>query len=66
MPYHQFQIEKKGAKVKYSDQLRQMSPKDQGVEKSLIVYDLTPPGIKLQILLLCLHTFFKEVEGRSC
>ena len=24
------------------------------------------PGIKLQILLLCLHTFLTEVVGRSC
>ena len=24
------------------------------------------PGIKLKILLLCFHTFLKEVVGRSC
>ena len=24
------------------------------------------PGIKLQILLLCFHTFLTEVVGRSC
>ena len=24
------------------------------------------PGVKLQILLLCFHTFLTEVVGRSC
>ena len=33
-----------------------------------VVYTVNPlsPSIKLQILLLCFHTFLTEVVGRSC
>ena len=36
MPYHQFQIDEKGVKVRYSDPQYQMPRKDQGAAKSLI------------------------------
>ena len=40
MPYHQFQIDEKGVKVRYSDPQYQMPRKDQGAAKSLIFSDL--------------------------
>ena len=30
------------------------------------VFNPLSPGVKLQILLLCFHTFLTEVVGRSC
>ena len=40
MPYHQFQIDDKGVKVRYSDPQYQMPRKDQGAAQSLIFSDL--------------------------
>ena len=36
-----------------------------GVSRRVPVKPLSP-GVKLQILLLCFHTFLAEVVGRSC
>ena len=40
MPYHQFQIDEKGVKLRYNDPQYQMPRKDQGVAQSLIFSDL--------------------------
>ena len=32
----------------------------------LTTFNPLSPGVKLQILLLCFHTFLTEVVGRSC
>ena len=34
--------------------------------RKLVQYHDFSPSIKLQFLLLCLHAFLTEVEGRSC